>query len=120
MDVSPSEITVSSLDEQLMTSLIKHVEENMGNEDFSVEDLSAAVGLSRGHLYKKLMSITGKSPIEFIRILRIKRGKQLLEQSGRNISQAAYEVGMSPKQFSKFFKEEYGMLPSDYMKKEKG
>ena len=62
------------------------------------------------------MSITGKSPIELIRILRIKRGKQLLDQSQENISQIAYEVGMSPKQFSKFFKEEFGILPSEYKK----
>lgn len=114
MEVTPSEITVSSLDEQLMKDLIKYVEDNMSNEDLSVEELSSAIGLSRGHLYKKLMSITGKSPIEFIRVLRIKRGKQLLEQSQQNISQIAFEVGMSPKQFSKFFKEEFGVLPSDY------
>lgn len=116
MEIAPSEITVSSLDEQLMKDLIKYVEDNMNNEELSVEELSSAVGLSRGHLYKKLMSITGKSPIEFIRVLRIKRGKQLLEQSQQNISQIAFEVGMSPKQFSKFFKEEFGMLPSDYKK----
>lgn len=116
MDISPSEITVSSLDEQLMSNILQYIEENMANEDLSVEDLSASMGLSRGHLYKKLISITGKSPIEIIRVLRIKRGKQLLEQSQKSISEIAYEVGMSPKQFSKFFKEEYGMLPSDYKK----
>ena len=116
MEVAPSEITVSSLDEQLLKDLIKYVEDHMSNEELSVEELSSAVGLSRGHLYKKLMSITGKSPIEFIRVLRIKRGKQLLEQSQQNISQIAFEVGMSPKQFSKFFKEEFGVLPSDYKK----
>ena len=120
MDISPSEITVSSLDEQLMKNIIQYIEDNMDNEDLSVEDLSASVGLSRGHLYKKLISITGKSPIEMIRVLRIKRGKQLLEQSQKNISEIAYEVGMSPKQFSKFFKEEFGVLPSDYKKNSKG
>ncbi len=119
MDISPSEITVSSLDEKLLKNLIKYIEDNMNNEELSVEDLSTCVGLSRGHLYKKLMSITGKSPIELIRILRIKRGKQLLYQSQENISQIAYEVGMSPKQFSKFFKEEFGVLPSEYKKGQK-
>lgn len=117
MEVSPSEITVSSLDEELIKNLIKYVEDNMSNEELSVEELSSAVGLSRGHLYKKLISITGKSPIELIRVLRIKRGKQLLDQSQQNISEIAFEVGMSPKQFSKFFKEEFGMLPSDYKRK---
>ena len=68
----------------------------MDNTDFSVEDLSMTVGMSRGHLYKKLMTITGKSPLEFIRVLRIKRGKQLLEQSQESISQIAYQVDCHP------------------------
>lgn len=114
INISPKEITVSSLDEQLITKAIAVVEENMDNTEFSVEDLSAAVGMTRGHLYKKLMSITGKAPLEFIRILRLKRGKQLLDQSGENISQISWQIGLSPKQFSKYFKEEYGSLPSEY------
>lgn len=115
MDVSPSEITISSLDEQLITKAIKVVEDNMSNTEFSVEDLSAAVGMTRGNLYKKLMSITGKSPLEFIRILRIKRGRSLMEQGNTSISDVAFSVGFSPKQFSKYFKEEYGMLPSEFL-----
>lgn len=116
IEVSPSEITVSSIDEQLIEKAIQAVEENMDNSEFSVEDLSAEVGMSRGHLYKKLISITGKSPLEFIRILRVKRGKQLLEQSQMSISQISYQVGLSPKQFSKYYKEEYGHLPSELKK----
>ena len=58
--------------------------------------------------------MTGKTPLEFIRILRLKRGKQLIDQSGENISQIAWQIGLSPKQFSKYFKEEYGCLPSEY------
>ena len=75
MEVSPSEITISSLDEQLIEKAIRIVEENMDNSEFSVEELSAQIGISRSGLYKKLMSITGKSPLEFMRILRLKRGK---------------------------------------------
>ncbi len=119
IDVSPSEITVSSLDEQLIEKAIRAVEENMDNSDFSVEELSAHVGMTRGHLYKKLMLITGKSPVEFIRVLRIKRGRQLLEQSQLSISQIAYQIGLSPKLFAKYFKEEYGCLPSEYIKNDK-
>lgn len=114
IEVSPSEITISSLDEQLIEKAIRIVEDNMDNSEFSVEELSTQIGISRSGLYKKLMSITGKSPLEFMRILRLKRGKQLLEKSQLSISQIAYKVGLSPKQFSKYFKEEYGCLPSDY------
>ena len=116
IDISPSEITVSSLDEQLIEKAIRAVEENMDNSEFSVEELSSYVGMSRGHLYKKLIMITGKSPLEFIRVLRVKRGKQLLEQSQLNISQIAYQIGLSPKQFAKYFKEEFGYVPSEYIK----
>ena len=117
MDISPSEITVSSLDEQLIQKAIEIVEKNMGDSEFSVEDFGMAIGMTRGHLYKKLMTITGKSPLEFIRILRIKRGRSLLEQGRTNISEVAYTVGFSPKQFSKYFKEEYGCLPSEFVRK---
>ena len=116
-EIAPSEITVSSLDEELIEKAIKAVEEQMNNSEFSVEEFGAAVGLSRGHLYKKLMAITGKSPIEFIRTIRIKRGKALLDQGRTNISEVAYTVGFSPKQFSKYFKDEYGCLPSEYIRK---
>ncbi len=118
IEVEPNEITISSLDEQLIDKAIKFVEENIDNTEFSVEDLSSAVGMTRGHLYKKLMMITGKSPIEFIRTIRIKRGKQLLEKSQLSVSEIAYNIGLSPKQFAKYFKDVYGELPSIYKKRE--
>jgi AraC-like DNA-binding protein len=117
IEIAPSEITVSSIDEQLIEKAIKIVEEKMGDTDFTVEEFGASIGMTRGHLYKKLMAITGKSPIEFIRAIRIKRGRSLLEQGRTNISEVAYTVGFSPKQFSKFFREEYGCLPSEFIKK---
>lgn len=117
VDLAPSEITVSTLDEELIQKAIRIIEENMDNSEFSVEDFSMQIGISRSGLYKKLMSITGKSPLEFIRIIRLKRGRQLLEGGQSNISQVAYQVGLSPKQFAKYFKEQFGELPSDYINK---
>lgn len=113
-EVEPSKITVTAMDELLKEKAVKVVEEHVDDTDFSVEQLADALGMSRGHLYKKLLTITGKTPIEFIRTIRIKQGQQLLEQSGESVSQVAWRVGMSPKQFSKYFKEEFGMLPSEY------
>lgn len=119
IDVSPSEITISSLDEQLIKKAIKAVEDNMIN-DYSVEDLASDVGLTRGHLYKKLMAITGKGPADFIRTIRMKRARQLLDDSGLQISEIAYTVGYSsPKIFSRNFKAEFGMTPSDYLNNKK-
>jgi signal transduction histidine kinase/ligand-binding sensor domain-containing protein/DNA-binding response OmpR family regulator len=117
LDVSPAEITITSLDEALITKAIKVVEEHISDIDFSVETLSTALGLSRGHLYKKLIAITGKGPIEFIRTVRLKRGRQLLEKSQMQIAEIAYEVGFnSPKRFAKYFREEFGSLPSEYLR----
>ncbi len=121
LDVSPAEITITSLDEKLMEKAIKAVEEHMGDAEFSVELLGESLGLSRGHLYKKLKVITGKGPAEFIRIIRLKRGRQLLEKSQMQISEIAYEVGFnSPKIFTKYFREEFGILPSEYLRMQHG
>lgn len=120
MDVSPGEITITPLDEQLIEKAIKVVEEHISDTEFSVEELGAAVGLSRSHLYKKLMSITGKGPAEFIRTIRLKRGRQLLGKSQLQIAEIAYEVGFnSPKRFTINFKSEFGLSPSEYLRTHK-
>ncbi|MBP6249233.1 MAG: response regulator [Bacteroides sp.] len=124
IDPEPSEITITPLDEKLIKKAILYVENNISRSELSVEELSRELGMSRVHLYKKLIHITGKSPVEFIRTLRLKRAAQLLRESQMNISEIAYEVGFNnPKYFSKYFKDEFGMLPSAYMaemKKEPG
>lgn len=115
IDIAPSEITITPLDEKLIQNAIKLVEDNIGDSDFSVEKLSKELGISRVHLYKKMVSITGKSPIEFIRIIRLKRAAQLLSESQLQIAEIAYLVGFNnPKNFSKYFKEEFDILPSQY------
>lgn len=117
VDIDPSEIHITSMDEKLIKKALATVEKNIPEAQFSVEDLSRELGMSRVYLYKKLLAITGKSPIEFIRIIRLKRGAQLLRESQMNIAEIAYEVGFnSPRYFSKYFKEEYGMLPTAYVK----
>lgn len=117
IDVSPAEITITSLDEKLIEKAIKVVEEHMSDYNFSVETLGVTLGLSRGHLYKKLMVITGKGPADFIRTIRMKRGRQLLEKSQLQIAEIAYEVGYnSPKRFTINFREEFGMAPSEYLR----
>ncbi len=119
VSIEPSRITVTSLDEKLLKRVMDDVEANISNPDFSVEELSHDVGMSRVNLYKKLLSITGKTPIEFIRLVRLKRAAQLLRESQMNVSEVAYEVGFNnPKYFRKYFKEEFGVLPSQYEKGE--
>ena len=119
IDPTPSDIVITSLDEKLIEKAVKYVEDNISRSDLSVEELSRELGMSRVHLYKKLLQITGKSPIEFIRVIRLKRAAQLLRESQLHVSEVAYEVGFNnPKYFSRYFKEEFGVLPSVYQEKE--
>jgi len=79
------------------------------------------MGISRGHLYNKMVGLTGKTPIEFIRVMRLKRAVQYLEKSQLSVSEIAFKVGFNePKYFSKYFKEEYGISPTEYIKKNLG
>ncbi|WP_289188343.1 ATP-binding protein, partial [uncultured Bacteroides sp.] len=119
IDPEPSEIAITSLDEKLVENAIKYVEVNIGRCDLSVEELSRELGMSRVHLYKKLLQITGKTPIEFIRVIRLKRAAQMLRESQQNVSEIAYQLGFNnPKYFSKYFKDEFGVLPSVYQERE--
>lgn len=119
MEPEPESIKVTPLDEKLIEKAMKYVTDNIDSPQLSVEDLSDHIGMSRVHLYKKLKQITGKTPIEFIRIIRLKRAAQLLRESQLNVSEVAYRTGFnSPKVFSKYFKEEFGILPSAYQENE--
>ena len=119
IDPEPSDIVITSLDEKLIENAIKYVEANISRSDLSVEELSHELGMSRVHLYKKLLQITGKTPIEFIRVIRLKRAAQLLRESQQNVSEIAYQLGFNnPKYFSKYFKDEFGVLPSVYQERE--
>ena len=111
------ETSMSPADKQLLDAAIKIVEENISNPDFSVDDLSARLCMHRTNLFKRWPAITGITPLRFIRLLRLKHGKMLLEQGGRRISDIAYECGFNdPKKFSKYFKEEFGLSPGEYLK----
>lgn len=113
-DLKTSEVVVSRMDGELIDKATKIVEDHLDDADFSVEAFGDAMCMSRSALYKKLMAISGRSPIEFMRIIRLRHGLSLIQQGGLTVSEVAYRVGMSPKQFAKFFKEEYGVLPSKY------
>ena len=115
LSVQASEQDIVSLDDKLIKKAVELVEANLDNPDFSVEQMSADLGMSRVHLYKKLSSLTGKSPVEFIRLIRIQRAAQLLGTSQLTVSEIAYKVGYNnAKYFTKHFKLEYGVLPSVY------
>lgn len=119
IDPEPESIKITPLDEQFIEKAVKYVSDHLDSSELSVEELSDSLGMSRVRLYKKIKQITGKTPIEFIRVIRLKRAAQLLRESQLNVSEIAYRTGFNnPKVFSKYFKEEFGILPSVYQNKE--
>lgn len=118
IDVAPSEITITSVDEEFIQKALKICEEHISDTEFSVEVLGQELSLSRTYLYKKLINITGKGPAEFIRTIRMKRAKQYLESGQMQITEISAALGYnSPKRLTENFKAEYGMSPSEYLKK---
>lgn len=118
MEIAPSKINITPLDQKLMQKAVRYVEDNLSRSELSVEELSSELGMSRVHLYKKMVSITGKTPIEFIRIIRLKRAAQLLTESQLSIAEVTYQTGFNNLNlFRKYFKNEFGILPSEYQSK---
>lgn len=103
------------LDDPLVEKAVKYVETNIQRPDLSVELVSAHLDVSRVYLYKKIKSATGLTPIEFIRLIRLRRAAWMLRQGGVTVSEVAGRVGFnSPRNFSKYFRDEFGVLPSAY------
>ncbi|MBF4484973.1 MULTISPECIES: two-component regulator propeller domain-containing protein [unclassified Flavobacterium] len=114
----PSEITVSSLDEDLLKKAFKIVEENISNEQFDIPFFCTELGVSRTMLFLKIKAWTNFTPNEFIHEIRLKRAAQLLEQNKLNISEISYKVGFNnPKYFSKCFQKKYGETPTQFADK---
>jgi signal transduction histidine kinase/ligand-binding sensor domain-containing protein/CheY-like chemotaxis protein/AraC-like DNA-binding protein len=113
---NPTELQVESPDELFIKKVLLLIDNNISNPNFSVEELSSEVFVSRYTLYKKILSMTGKTPNELVRSMRLKRAAQLLETGHLTISQICHKVGFkSQKYFVKTFKAEYNTIPSKYV-----
>lgn len=116
--IEPEKITITPLDKQFIQRAISVIEDHMEGGDISVESLASELNISRGYLYKKLVTITGKVPISFIREVRMKRALQWVMESQLQVSEIAYKMGYnSPKVFTRHFKDIFGMTPTEYQKK---
>ena len=115
-EVAPSEVTITTIDQKLMTRIMESIEKNMDNTEYSVEELSSDVGMHRMNLYRKIQSLAGMTPSEFIRAMRLKRAAQLLrEDPNLTVSEVSDMVGFNTqKYFTKYFKEMFGVPPSQY------
>lgn len=118
--IQPSEVTVTSTDEKFLNQAIAIVEKHMMNTDFNVEMMVKEMGLSRSNLYLKFKELTGLSSSEFIRNVRLKRAVQLFENSDLSVKEIMYMTGFNTASyFSKCFKKQFGVIPSEYVSKMK-
>ncbi|TKB96606.1 hybrid sensor histidine kinase/response regulator transcription factor [Pedobacter cryotolerans] len=114
--VKPIDLEIESSEVKLMNKIVQYIDEKLNDPKLSVEDLSKHVGMSRGSLYHKLLEITGLTPIEYIRSVKLDRAVELLEKSDFNVAQIAYMTGFgAPNYFSRLFKAKFNMLPSEFM-----
>ena len=106
-----------TVEELFLQKLIRIVEENYSDEHFGSAELYRKAGLSRSQLFRKLKAITGRSITNFIRSIRLAKGKELLVSTDMTVSEIAYRSGFNNlNYFSKMFKEEFGMSPSEIRK----
>lgn len=103
-------------DRDLLDRINSEISEHLQESDYTVEALSSSLNMSRSVLYKRLIMLTDKPPVEYIREIRLRKGREMIENGETSISQIAWSVGYSPKQFSRHFKDEYGCLPSEYLR----
>ena len=116
-EVHLTEVPIEESQKKEDTFMIKFrefIERNMSDSDLGVETIGAELGLSRVQLYRKVKALTGQSPVELLRTARLHKARRLLQDSGKSISEVAYEVGFTaPSYFTKCFRDEFGISPSD-------
>jgi AraC-like DNA-binding protein len=110
------EIRMKSPDEKLLDRIMDCINKNLSNSDLSVDMIADQVGVSRVHVHRKMKDLTGQTPHDFIRNIRLKKAAQLLSNQGMNVTEVMYACGFAnPASFSTVFKKYYGMSPRDYM-----
>ena len=128
MDINPPKVeneeeevdVMSQQDRRFLEQLTNFMERNIDNGELVVDDLVHEMAVSRSVFFKKLKSLTGLAPIEFIKEMRVKRAAQLIETGEFNMTQISYMVGINdPRNFSKCFKQRFGMTPTEYREKQK-
>lgn len=116
VSLQPQNVTVSTVEHAFMIKIVQYIEDHMSDQDFSVPELAANIGMSQPVLYKKIRAITDLSVNDFIKTIRLKKAAQLFAQKTYNVSEVSYLVGFNdPKYFSREFKKQFGHTPKAYV-----
>ncbi|MBR4192283.1 MAG: DNA-binding response regulator, partial [Prevotella sp.] len=111
------EVRMKSPDEKLLERVMATINSHLNDSDLSVDLVAEEVGISRVHLHRKMKELTGQTPHDFIRNLRLKQAANLLANQGMNVTEVMYACGFSNSaSFSTLFKKFYGVSPREYMK----
>lgn len=117
-EIVPENIAFNALDEAFLKQAISIIELHLSDVEFSVDRFSREIGMSRSNLYLKLRAITGESVKDFVKRIRFKKAVELMLSKQYTIAQIAYTCGFNtPSYFSTAFKQYYGVMPSEYLKK---
>lgn len=118
--VSVAEENISDTDKEFMVRLKKAISDRMDDSELTVEYLGELFGMSRVQLYRKVKTMTNYTPVEIIRITRLKAAQQILATSDMTVAEVAYKVGFSsPSYFAKCYKEYFGEVPNDTRSRKK-
>ena len=110
------DVKLESVDDKLMKEVMRVINENISNEDLSVEMIAQMVGISRVHLHRKMKELTNQTPHVFIRNVRLQQAAKLLRESKKSIAEVMYSCGFAnAASFSTIFKNTFGASPRDYM-----
>jgi signal transduction histidine kinase/DNA-binding response OmpR family regulator len=110
-------ISVTNKDREFIDKIHDLIERNISDIDFSVDTFAQTAGMGRTNFYKKVKGITGHSPNEYLRIVRMKKAAELLATTDLNVSEVSYKIGINdPFYFSKCFKAQFGKSPSQFQK----
>ena len=112
------DVNMKSPDEKLLERIMTVINSNLSNMEISIEQIADSVGISRVHLHRKMKELTGQTPHDFIRGIRLKKAAQLLRKGDMSITEVVYACGFgSAASFSTIFKKQYGVAPREYMSK---
>lgn len=118
--IEPNEIAVISFEEEFIKKLIDYIEEHISEDELSIDKMADHVFMSRSTLYRKLKALTGMSISDFVRLIKLKRSAQFLATGKYTVNMAAFEAGFNDlKYFRKVFQNQFGINPSEYLKREK-
>lgn len=111
------EVEIDDLDRRLLDEIKETIEENMVDSDFNVSVLQEKMGMGNKQLYRKLKALTGQTPVEYIRDMRMRKAAKLLKAGKFSVSEVMYTVGFSNSSyFSKCFSKAFGMTPTEFMR----